>query len=166
MVYECHLATAQSLKGIMEKAHHCSLRYGLTGTLQDAKTNRLILEGLFGKIHRLTSSRQLIDEGTLADLNIKTVVLEYPKYVSETIREYTYQNEIDFLCSNPGRNRFITNLACDQEGITLVLFQFIEKHGKELVDLIRNKTDYPVYYIHGGVEGDEVKLRNLEVEIE
>ena len=162
MVDECHLATAQSLKGIMEKATECKLRYGLTGTLQDAKTNRLILEGLFGKIHRLTTSRNLIDEGTLADLNIKTVVLEYPKYVSETIREYTYQNEIDFLCSNPARNKFITNLACDQEGITLVLFQFIEKHGKELQELITSKTDYPVYYIHGGVEGDErEKVRTI-----
>ena len=82
--------------------------------------------------------------------------------MSETIREYTYQNEIDFLCSNPARNKFITNLACDQEGITLVLFQFIEKHGKELVDLITSKTDYPVYYIHGGVEGDErEKVRTI-----
>lgn len=155
MIDECHLATAQSMKGIMEKAHNCSLRYGLTGTLQDAKTNRLILEGLFGKIHRLTTSRSLIDEGTLADLNIKTVVLEYPKYIGETVKEYNYQSEIDFLCSNPARNKFITNLACDQEGITLVLFQFIEKHGQELQNLIQSKTDYPVYYIHGGVEGDE-----------
>ena len=152
----------QQMKGIMEKAIECKLRYGLTGTLQDAKTNRLILEGLFGKIHRLTTSRNLMDEGTLADLNIKSVVLEYPKNVAETIKEYSYQNEIDFLCANPVRNRFITNLACDQEGITLVLFQFIEKHGKELHNLITSKTDYPVYYIHGGVEGDErEKVRSI-----
>tara|TARA_B100000287_G_scaffold160914_1_gene151799 strand:+ start:670 stop:2142 length:1473 start_codon:yes stop_codon:yes gene_type:complete len=154
MIDECHLATAQSLKAIMEKSTEVPLRYGLTGTLQDSKTNRLVLEGLFGTIKRLTTSKSLMDEGTLAKLNIKTVVLEYPKQLNETLKEYNYQEEIDFLCANPARNNFIKNLACDQEGITLVLFQFIEKHGLEIFNLIEQKSEYPVYYIHGGVDAD------------
>ena len=150
MIDECHLATSQSLKGIMTKATDVKLRYGLTGTVQDAKTNRLELEGLFGKIKRLTTSSQLMKEGTLAELNIKTVVLTYPVDQAMVVKDYTYKEEIDFLCRNANRTNFIRNLALDQEGITLVLFQFVENHGELLLSAIKEKNETKsVFYVHG-----------------
>ena len=44
----------------------------------------------------------------------------------------TYQEEIDYIVTNEKRNKFVTNLALDQNGNSLVLFQFVEKHGKVL----------------------------------
>lgn len=156
MVDECHLATSQSLKGIMTKATDVKLRYGLTGTVQDAKTNRLELEGLFGKIKRLTTSSQLMKEGTLAELNIKTVVLTYPVDQAMVVKDYNYKEEIDFLCRNMNRTNFIRNLALDQEGITLVLFQFVENHGELLLQAIKEKNETKsVFYVHGGVAAED-----------
>jgi len=156
MIDECHLATSQSLKGIMTKATEVKLRYGLSGTIQDAKTNRLELEGLFGKIKRLTTSKQLMNEGTLAELDIKTVILTYPVDQSMVVKDYNYKEEIDFLCRNQNRTNFIRNLALDQEGITLVLFQFVENHGELLLKSIKEKNEEKtIFYVHGGVAAED-----------
>ena len=153
MIDECHLATSQSLKGIMTKATDVKLRYGLTGTVQDAKTNRLEARGSVWedqKTHDFIS----VDEGrnTKLELNIKTVVLTYPVDQAMVVKDYTYKEEIDFLCRNANRTNFIRNLALDQEGITLVLFQFVENHGELLLSAIKEKNETKsVFYVHGGV---------------
>jgi superfamily II DNA or RNA helicase len=67
----------------------------------------------------------------------------------------SYGDELDMIISNTKRNKLISNLACSIEGNTLVLFQFVEKHGKVLYDMISQATDRPVYFIHGKIGGDE-----------
>ena len=42
-----------------------------------------------------------------------------------------YQDEIDYLVGSKSRNNFIRNLALKIKGNTLILFQLVEKHGKE-----------------------------------
>jgi superfamily II DNA or RNA helicase len=43
-----------------------------------------------------------------------------------------------------------------QEGNSLILFQFVEKHGKQLYDMINAKSEgRKVFFVHGGVEGDD-----------
>ena len=66
-----------------------------------------------------------------------------------------YQDELDYLVRSDARNRFIKNLALSLEGNTLLLFQFVEKHGHVLHEMIKRETNRPVYYVHGGVDGDE-----------
>ena len=44
----------------------------------------------------------------------------------------TYQEEMDYLVSNDSRNEFICNLVYSLKGNTLVLFQYVEKHGAVL----------------------------------
>jgi superfamily II DNA or RNA helicase len=66
----------------------------------------------------------------------------------------TYQEEIDSIVTHTARNKFIRNLAWSLEGNTLVLFQFVEKHGKLLYPML--KTDNKqVHFIHGGVSADD-----------
>ena len=48
----------------------CKYRFGLTGTLDGTQTHRLVLEGLFGSVQEVASTKELIDRGTLADLEI------------------------------------------------------------------------------------------------
>ena len=48
---EAHLFKAVSLTKIMTKLTDCKYRIGLTGTLDDSKTHKLVLQGLFGMVN-------------------------------------------------------------------------------------------------------------------
>ena len=54
-------------------------------------------------------------------------------------------------------------MASGLQGNTLCLFQFVEKHGKDLYEKIKDKaTDKKVFYVHGGVDADErEKIREI-----
>ena len=58
----------------------------------------------------------------------------------EFIKNKTYQEEMDFIVSNEKRNRYIRNLAASLNGNTLCLFQYVEKHGKDLYETIKDKA--------------------------
>lgn len=153
---EVHLAKATSLTGIMEKATDVQYRYGFTGSLDNSKTNQLVIQGLFGSITKVTSTKKLIDEGHLADLNIKCLVLQYNNDSKALVKHMDYHKEIDFIVSHERRNKFITNLALSLEGNTLILYTLVEKHGDVLNKMIDGKIgDRKLFYVHGGVEADE-----------
>ena len=157
---EAHLFKAKSLTSIMTKLDSCKYRFGFTGTLDDAQTHRLVLEGLFGGVEKVTTTKELIDAGTLADFKVKCIVLQYPDIVKQAHAKDKYQDEVDFLVRNEARNKFIRNLALSLKGNTLLLFNFVEKHGKPLHQEIKNSIDKsidkrPVYYVSGEVSGSE-----------
>jgi len=153
---EAHLFKATSLKTLMEKCENAMLRFGTTGTLDDAKTHKLMLEGLFGQVRRFTTSKQLMKDGQLAKLKINCLMLNYSDEVRNSTKKYSYQEEMDFLVSHAPRNNFIKNLALDQTGNTLLLFQYVEKHGKILYEMIKEKVgDRKVFFVYGGVNANE-----------
>ena len=151
---EAHLFKAKSLTNILEKTPHVRYRYGFTGTLDDSQTHKLVLEGLFGPVKQVTETKKLIDEGTLADFNIKSIVLSYPDQVRQLNKNKSYQEEIDWIVRSESRNKFIRNLAWSLPGNTLVLFQFVEKHGKLLEPMLQ-KDGKRIHFIHGGVGTQE-----------
>ena len=55
----------------------CKYRFGLTGTLDGTQTHRLVLEGLFGSVNKVTTTKELMDKKTIATLDIKCVVLKH-----------------------------------------------------------------------------------------
>ena len=59
---------------------------------------------------------------------------------------------MDYLIEHETRNKFIRNLTCDLEGNTLVLFNYVERHGLPLYEMINSHTDRPVHLVHGGVD--------------
>ena len=152
---EAHLFKAQSLTSIMTKLTKCPYRIALTGTLDGTKTNKLTIEGLFGSTLIVTTTKDLIDNNLLSTISIDCIVLNYPSEVCKTLKEASYQDELEFLVTNPLRNKFITKLALSTKGNTLVLFQFVEKHGKPLYEMIQKKAKgRPVFFIHGETEAD------------
>lgn len=158
---ECHLFKAKSLSNLMNKAIHAEYRFGTTGTLDGTQTNKLVLEGLFGPTKKVTTTRQLQDSNTLAALNIDILVLQYPASVRKEMHGKKYQEELEFIVTHEARNNLIRNLALTQKGNTLVLFQFIEKQGKILYDLIKEKNEN-VYYVHGGTDtSDREAIRGI-----
>ena len=161
---ECHGFKSKSLMSIMNKASEAEYRFGTTGTLDGAQTHELVLQGLFGKIYRVTTTKTLQDNDTLAQLKIKRIVLIYADKVRKEFGKRTYQEEIEFIVSNEYRNRFIRNLALDLKGNTLILYNYVEKHGKPLFDLIDSKVDEnrKVFFVSGDVSAtDREAIRGI-----
>ena len=157
---EAHEFKAKSLSHIMNSCVNAHFRLGLTGTLDGTNTHKLVLEGLFGGVRRVATSRQLMDRGHIAKLNpIKTLVLKHPIDECKALKkgEGSYEEEISFLFASEKRNRFITNLTLAQTKNTLVLFQRVETHGHILFDMITAAApkERKIFYIHGGVDTDE-----------
>ena len=148
---EAHLFKSKSLIGIMDKCHHAKYRYGFTGTLDGTQTHKWVLEGLFGPSYKVTGTKKLIDEGHLAKLDIQCLILKHRPQKFDT-----YEDEIKYLISHEGRNRFISNLSADLKGNTLVLYTRVEAHGAILYELINKKvtTGRKVFFIHGGVDAE------------
>ena len=156
---EAHLFKAKSLTSIMNKLHDCKYRVGFTGTLDGTQTNRLVLEGVFGTVDKVTKTEKLIKQGHLSEFEIKVLLLKHDKQKFDT-----YQDEMDYLVEHEGRNKFIRNLVCDLSGNTLVLFNYVERHGMPLFEMINNKVGEHrlVFLVHGGVDTeDREKARQI-----
>ena len=161
---EVHLFKAKSLSGIMNKCINAPYRFGTTGTLDGTETNKLVLEGLFGPTKTVTLTRDLQVQGTLAQIDISILLLRYHNDVCHMMEGKTYQEEMDYIVTNEKRNKLITNLALDQKGNTLVLFQFVEKHGKVLFDMMRDKAEdgRKIFYVSGEVDAaDREQIRGI-----
>lgn len=158
---ECHLFKAKSLSTMMNKCSEAEYRFGTTGTLDGTQVNKLVLEGLFGPTKRVTFTRDLQDKGTLAKLKIDMLMLDYPKEVRRINKGRTYQEEVDFLVGHEPRNKLIRNISLTQQGNTLVLYQYVEKHGEVLYKMIKEKHDQ-VFYVHGGTDvSDREAIRGI-----
>ena len=165
---EAHLFKAKSLTKILSNLDQCKYRFGFTGTLDGTQTHRLVLEGLFGPVKKVISTKELMDQKHLSSFKIKCLVLKYTDEECKLVNKMKYQDEIDFIVSSQKRNKFIKNLALSLQGNTLLLFQYIEKHGKILYDLIANSVESgrQVYFVHGGVGADDREDIRRLVEME
>ena len=156
---EAHLFKSKSLTGIMTKLHNAKYRFGFTGTLDGSKTHKWVLEGLFGDCEQVTKTDSLIKEGYLSKFRIKILLCKHAPQHFES-----YHEEIDYLVEHRGRNNLIKNLVKDIEGNTLVLFNYIEKHGEPLLELINSTIDpeRKVFFVHGGTDvEDREQVRQL-----
>ena len=161
---ECHGFKSKSLMNIMNKATEAKYRYGTTGTLDGTQTHELVLQGLFGKTFKVTTTKNLQDKGTLADLRITRLILDHQEEHRRECEQKSYQDEIEFIVTLEKRNRLIQNLALDLKGNTLVLYNFVEKHGKPLFEMIRDKAaeGRRVFFVSGGVAtSDREAIRGI-----
>jgi len=152
---EAHLFKSKSLISIMTKLHHAKYRFGFTGTLDGTQTHKWVLEGLFGPSYKVTKTEELMRQGHLSQLDIQCLILKHPPQKFET-----YQDEIEYLISHEQRNKFITNLALDLKGNSLILYSRVETHGAILYEQINTnkRGDRKVFFIHGGVDAEEREL--------
>ena len=150
---EAHLFKAKSLTTILDKCVNAKYRIGTTGTLDGSKTHKLVLEGIFGQVKKVITTKKLMESKQVADLKIIAMVLDYPEVDRKTVKGMSYQEEMDWLVSNHTRNVVIRNLSTTQKGNTLVLFQYVEKHGRVLYDMITKKCpDRKIFFVFGGTD--------------
>tara|TARA_Y100000004_G_C8883874_1_gene398824 strand:- start:62 stop:1117 length:1056 start_codon:yes stop_codon:yes gene_type:complete len=155
---EAHTFKAKSLTTIMNRLTEAYMRIGTTGTIDSAMSNQMTLEGNFGPIYKVTSTKELIDSNTLAKLDINVLLMKYSDKKRQACKSLKYQEEIDFLVSYHKRNNFIANLTIDQQGNSLVLYNLVEKHGKPLYNLFVEKlkgTNRKVFFVSGAVNAEE-----------
>ena len=161
---EVHQAQAKALSDIVTKCTNAKYRIGVTGTLSGAKAHEWVLMGLFGQIYRATTSAELMEKKQLAELTIKCLLLKYGEEECSYMKHASYQEEIEYIISNKARNKFICNLALSLEGNTLLLFNYVEKHGTVLYDMLNKKAKEgrKVFFIHGGTDvEDREQIRRI-----
>ncbi len=163
VVDECHGVKAKSLMGILTKTPNVKYRFGTTGTLDGMQTNKLVIEGLLGPVRKVVGTKKLIDDKVLSDFIVKAIVLKHEEKVSAKLK---YQEEIDYLVGSDSRNKFIKNLVLSLEGNTLVLFNYIEKHGVPLFDMINVVDGRKVFFVHGGTNVNDREAVRSQVEQE
>lgn len=164
---EAHLFKAKSLTTIMQNLFNCAYRFGFTGTLDGSHTHKLVLEGLFGTVKKVTTTAELIEQKHLSEFKVKAVVLNYDDYYRKLLKAAPYRDELDFLVHHQPRNQFICNLAIGLKGNSLVLYQYVDKHGKAIYDLIKSKAgDRKVYFVSGEISGEDRDTIRRSVELE
>lgn len=159
IVDECHLAQATSLKNILEKMTETKYRFGTTGTLSGMVTDKMVVSGLLGQVFDVTTTKKLMDQGHLATLAVNCVILKYTEEERKAAKKFAYVDEVDFILSHEKRNKFLTNLVLSLEQNTMLLFNFVERHGKVLQEMIETKlksinSNRKVFFIYGKTDAE------------
>lgn len=156
IVDECHGASASVLSSLMEKCTNAFYRIGVSGTLSGSKIDETALIGHFGPITRVSSTSDLINKNILSQLKIAIIRLKYPEAICDSLKHTDYTGEMDWLVKCQQRNEFICNIANTLNGNTLILVQFVEKHGKQL-EVMLNKicSNKKVFFVYGNTEADD-----------
>ena len=170
---EAHTFQAKSLTKIMHNLEDCQFRHGFTGTLKssESKTHRLVLEGCFGEVKKVVSTKKLMDEGTVANFEVKAIVLNHSneakqnfKKAMATVKESVkkWPAEREFIVNHEKRNNFIRNLVWSlKDQNNLILFDLVEKHGKVLAPLLETEGR-ELHFIYGNTKGEErERIRHL-----
>ena len=161
---EVHKFKANCLRTITKKMVNADFRMGTTGTINPGNASRMIVMGSFGPTFKATSTDKLIDDGTLAPLDIEIHKLKYAEWpfpeeevveeaslgaMFETMNKYTYAHE--------ERNNYIANLVKQQTQNTLVLTRHVKKHGEPLRDIIQAACPDKKVYLSTGSTPVEVR---------
>lgn len=156
VIDEAHGAKAKEMSTILENCVNAEYRLGTTGTLDGLEISELAIKGLIGPIISVQTSKQAMDSGYLAQLEIDCVILNYPKEVKKLTSKYKYQEEIEYIFKHKSRNKKIAEFAVNLKGNTLILFSRVD-HGQILYDSILSTThkDRKIYFIHGGVDAED-----------
>jgi len=159
-------ATVKKIQKILANITKAHYRIGCTGTLRDGKLNRLQVIGMFGTIFKATGTKELMDRGLLAKLNIKSIFINYPKEIISEVRKLDWQQQLEFMESvdNP-RQQLVVDVAKSQTKNTLVLFRKIEQ-GRYIEEQLIAKTSKKVYYVDGSVKSTEREDIRKKMEIE
>jgi superfamily II DNA or RNA helicase len=151
IVDETHLATGNTLQKILNNCSNADFRVGLTGTLSGEKVHEMLLISALGEPKRMISTSELIEQNYLSDLEIKCLILQH----EDAPAKLTYQEEISYLISHTKRNQFLVNLATNLNGNTLVLFNYVESHGKILYEMLEEQvTEQNLFFMAGETKAE------------
>jgi len=152
---EAHLYKAKSLLSLMQKMRDCPFRIGTTGTLDGVNCHKLMIEGMFGKCRKVTTTKKLIDNKVLSNLDIKCLLFSYSDEEKAQIKKAPYAQEIEWIVKNSKRNKFICDLVEHLEGNVLLLFNYVDHQGIPLFKYLEKHSKKDAFMIYGKTDGDE-----------
>lgn len=169
IVDEAHGANAKVMTDIIDSCVNAEYRFGFTGTINKELVSELMLNSLFGKTVRFIETREMIDRGFAAEIDINCIVLKYNKTMDllkkenakinkkldkSVVGKEKFLNELEILAKHEKRNEFLCKLAMKLEGNTLLFFNRTDLHGKVLFDMLQNMVDdsYRIFYIDGSIK--------------
>lgn len=167
LVDETHMAEAKEIKRILELCVNTEYRIGVSGTIKTDPLSLATLEGLIGPLTVIQTTKQAMDAGHIAQLNLKALLLDHRERPNLP-KIHDYHDEIDYIVQDDARNRFIANLAMSLKGNTIIFFNLVEKHGRPLYQLIKDKVGDTrnVYIVDGGVDVDDREMIRQIIERE
>lgn len=154
MCDEAHTASAKEISKIIDNLAHAKFRFGLTGTLDGTDLHELEMIGRFGRLYRVVSTNDLMESGDLAELKVNFLKIKYPLAECKLITKKSteYQQEIKYITDHEERNKLLIKLALNQNKNTLMLFNYVENHGKKLYDMMEDlckQKGKKLFYISG-----------------
>ena len=154
LVDEVHEGKSDSITKIVSSCINAHLRVGATGTLDDVKLHRLILQGLFGSVIKVSSAAELMERKILAQLTVKCITLKYQdEDECKLVRKMSYDQELDYIVELEKRNLFVSKLASNLKGNKLILVTKIE-HGNRLIEALSG-YEGPVHFINGKMKPEK-----------
>lgn len=133
VIDEAHKAKAKSITYVLDSCINAYKRLGMTATVENRYLDKLQLEGLIGKIHSVSTSKELEERGRLAVPLLIGVEIKH-----QTPPPKTYPQEVSWLIGNDARNDFIANSVAGTSGNNLVLCNQLE-HVRLLSEKLREK---------------------------
>lgn len=153
---EAHIYTAKEIGSLLTRMSQTTIRVGMSGTLDGSKVHELQLEGHFGTVDRVATTKELQERDILADLFIKIITFEHPEERRKRMASAEFEDEVKEIIGCEARNRFIRNLALSLKGNTLILYARVDTHGEIIYNMLKEKApDREVYYVHGGTHVDD-----------
>ena len=148
IVDEVHMAKADVLKQLLTGPFaHCTIRWGLTGTVPKEDYNQKALTVSIGQVAHRISAAELQDKGVLANCHVNIIQTE------DFVAYKTYLEEQKYLTTTKVRMTFVANEIKNiaLSGNTFVLVNLI-KSGELLEELIADAV-----FISGKTKVDDRK---------
>jgi superfamily II DNA or RNA helicase len=147
IVDETHLAQSNELKLILEACTNAKFRFGLTGTLHDARLDLLNTKAYLGPIVAEFSSSQLSEEGYISKCNVFAININYDEDYSgdyATLKDQVFNDPfrmevIEYLINNIKDNMLFLVGLVEKEGVVLEIF-LKSRFPKKKVVFISGKT--------------------------
>lgn len=142
---EVHRFSSKCTAGLVQSTGFAKYKLGFTGTLPDAKTQKMTLVGLFGLPETFITSNELIEQGRGTPIHITGVKVKHTADNSYEISKYgEFLDKVQHVIAIPERTQLIADIALQASkqanGSTLVLFTFIE-HGEMLYRAIAGLSE-------------------------
>jgi len=165
---ETHMAKSESIMNILSRMTKADYRFGVTGTLPEAKEDTIIdlltIYGYIGKMVARKPASELIEEGYLSDMSVAVIKIRHPEAWTKSLRYAEYEDEVDYLVNCKPRlevlDYIISNGHKDGENI-LILCERLEHINLVHQYLVEKYPNFKVSLIHGKIKAkDRIKIQN------
>lgn len=158
IVDETHRTKTVSIKNILKNCINADYRIGVTGTMTSDLCELYTITGYLGPILKEIKVKELQEQGFLADIKIKNIVLKYPIEFIKDNRRLEYDDEKKAIYNNPDRNKILnlifSNIPDEQN--TLILLEnlwhldFVKEHIEKTFS-----EKYELLVIHGKIDPED-----------